>query len=107
MKNVTLRIKKRYLDAIAAGEKTTEYRNCIPYYADLFSKGVGTVTLHYQTSRRLVIEVERVERIPKPPELAASKFVTTDEVFAIRLGRIIDNIPERQLFSEVRDAETY
>lgn len=87
-RSVTLRIKKVYFDQIASGEKKTEYRSYKDFYTRIFEGfEIKRLVLHYQSSRRVVAEVKRIDLIPRPSFLDAASF--TSKVFAIRLGRIL------------------
>lgn len=66
MKNVTLRIKRRYFDEILSGAKSVEYRDARPFYDRTFAETPATLTLHYQRERVLRADVVSVSRIPRP-----------------------------------------
>lgn len=83
---VTLRIKRVYLDQIAGGKKWIEYRSRTSFYDKLFDFGrrrFRFLVLHYQSSAKLLCEVERVEIVPTPHE--DRDFFPTSEVYAIHL----------------------
>lgn len=79
-RNVTLRIKRKYLEAIASGEKRVEYRSASAFNERLLSKGCDTLTLHFQTKRKLVCRVRSVDLIELD---AQTKF------FAIYIDEVI------------------
>lgn len=83
---LTLRIKRKYLEAIRAGTKKVEYREASPYYkARLERPGVEILRLHYQTADQVICEVKKVLKIKRPDHLSAAAF--GPEVYAIHLGR--------------------
>lgn len=84
MYTTTLRIKRKYFDAILAGTKRIEYRDVKPYYTNLLeSRQVNALKLHYQSDRKLLVKVKRIEIIPCPPTL--KNF--SSHVYAIHLGK--------------------
>lgn len=88
--NLTLRIKRVYLQAIASGEKRTEYREHKDFYKRLLKRTPTTLTLHYQQRERVIVEVTRVDVIDTPKDFSSS---TTPKCYAIRLGRVLQHIP--------------
>lgn len=90
--NLTLRIKKVYLDEIANGLKKVEYRRDNEYYANIFSRTYSTLTLHYQSKRRLVVEILNVKKIAIPKKHVNSPFLKgTNKCWGIYLGKVIRN----------------
>ncbi len=60
---VTLRIKKKYFDLIAKGEKKIEYRECKEFYNKLFSRrDYKFLKLHYQSPRQLVVDIKKIRQ---------------------------------------------
>ena len=90
----TLRIKKKYFDAIKNGSKPNEYRNNTPFYQRLFKAQPNFVYLHYQGEVGLVVQVKSLRLIKKPTRFKDSEMLTTDKVFKISLGksRVVSNI---------------
>lgn len=68
MANITLRIKKKYFDLILDGQKTIEYRAQKFYYTRMFQRGddIKTLTLHYQSPRKLRADVVSIRLIETP-----------------------------------------
>lgn len=87
-KIITLRIQKKYFDRIVAGEKKCEYRDARPYYDYLFQEPVDYLKLHYQGKEKLIIKVEKIEKIPTPEHLQNSNIKFGSSVYAIHLGDI-------------------
>lgn len=85
-RSIALRIKRIYFDAIARGEKTVEYRESKPFYDRMFArkKSIALVLFHYQRAERLLCEVEKIERIKTPKEIAFA--ILTPYCYAIHLG---------------------
>lgn len=81
-RTLSLRIKRVHLESIASGEKTTEYREFSPYYHRLFLSSFNRLQLHYQTSRRVEVEVKNV-RIEEREGVP---------MYALDLGRIHRNV---------------
>lgn len=63
-RSVTLRIKKKYFDLIACGQKKVEYRECKEFYQRLFEQGqpVRRLKLHYQSPRQLTVSVKKIKQ---------------------------------------------
>jgi hypothetical protein len=80
MKIYGLRIKKIYFDAILSGEKRFEYRKATSRYRGLSDPDVTHILLHYQTPRRLLARIVRIDVIPRPDWL--------DESFSPRVYRV-------------------
>lgn len=84
----TLRIRRVFLERILAGEKRVEYRDARPYYQRLLERRpITALRLHYQSPRRVLAEVKRIERIPKPAHLGDA---FGEYVYAIHLGRAVE-----------------
>jgi len=78
-RTVTLRIKKQYMDAIESGSKRIEYRELTEYYQRLFLEPFNRLKLHYQTSRKLLVEVKSVSIVERGGV----------DLFALHLGRVL------------------
>lgn len=79
-RQVTLRIKSKFLEQIASGKKKIEYRDLTEYYQRLFLVPFDSLKLHFQTSRRIEVQVKRV---------------TIDQVrqcYALHLGKITASV---------------
>lgn len=87
--HTSLRIKKVYMDQIREGTKKVEYRKDSPFYHQLFSKKITSLTLHYQRSERLTVEVKHIRLIRRPVQFHNDEMLPTKRVFAISLGRIL------------------
>lgn len=61
---LTLRIKKKYFDLIASGEKKIEYRECKEFYHRLFEKkrSLKVLKLHYQSPRQLTVDIKKIKQ---------------------------------------------
>jgi hypothetical protein len=61
-RSVTLRIKRKYFDLIASGEKKIEYRETKQFYVRLFSgrERIVRLKLHYQSPRQLTVSVKKI-----------------------------------------------
>lgn len=88
MRPLNLTLKRQYFEEILAGTKTIEYRICTPYYDEKFNsqRQWGTVEFHYYTSRKLVCDVLKVEKIPKPEHLQDSVYLKGTHCWAIHLA---------------------
>lgn len=82
-----LRIKKEFMDRIESGQKTVEYRSVLPSYRKLEDPCVKFLILHYQTTRRLIVQIKSVAKIPCPERLKNSPINFTPEVYEIQLGK--------------------
>lgn len=82
---VTLRIKKKYFDAILSGEKKIEYRDDKPYYNRIFSNRVDRLFLHYQHGRWLDVRVRRVRKIKTPAFIKNLGIPFGEKVYAIEV----------------------
>ena len=100
---ITLRIKRVYFDAIAAGTKSIEYRDVKPFYDKLLSRpNITHLKLHYQQPRQMICEVRGIFKKRVPPELRNDPDVPFSEyVYAIMLanpkliiGRIEKNVED-------------
>lgn len=88
MRNVTLRIKRIYLEAILDGSKKSELRSCTEFYERLLrnAESIDTLTLHYQTERKVICDVVSVTRVPHPRgEPTEGDILTTSEIFKINV----------------------
>lgn len=88
MRNVTLRIKRVYLEQILDGSKKSELRSCTEFYERLLREGesIDTLTLHYQTERKVICDVVSVKRVPHPRgQPTEGDILTTPEIFKINL----------------------
>lgn len=88
---ITLRIKRVYLRAIADGSKRTEFRKDAPFYRALFERKPKRLLLHYQGDERLLVEVKEIRRILRPREFDAYDFLNTKYIYAIDLGRVLEH----------------
>ena len=93
MRTATLRIKKKYYDAIKKGIKKEEYRADSPYYQNLFKNKVDIIKLHYQSGEHLLVKVKGIKKIKAPRWLIAAgmleKIHLTEHIFRIRLAEIL------------------
>lgn len=91
--NLTLRIKKYYFNEILQQRKTIEFRSDTEFYRRKFiNNKYKTLTLHYQKSSRLVVEIKDIKLKIKPKYLANSPYVTTNKCWFIYLGKIIKEV---------------
>lgn len=82
-----MRIKKKYLVAIALGEKNNEYRSVKKFYNYLTNPDLKYLVFHYQDSVRLKVEVKSVTVIDTPQRLRENKDINfADQVYDIQLG---------------------
>lgn len=80
-----LRIKKIYLEKIASGEKTSEYRSNTSFYQKrLFAKSFDQVEFHYQSNDRVICKIESISLI-KRPDFIDPVIVPTVKCFEIKL----------------------
>lgn len=80
---VTLRIKRKYFDAILSGDKRVEYRDHKDYYSRLLGRpGIKAIKLHYQGIRQALVEVKSIRLIETPLHLKTFGA----HVYAIDLG---------------------
>jgi ASC-1-like (ASCH) protein len=87
---VTLRIKRKYFDAIKSGEKTAEYRDGKDFYVSLFEgPRVKFLKLHYQGRETLVVRVKSIRLIARPKRFVDSPMFSTKKIFKISLGRVV------------------
>lgn len=83
MRVVTLRIKKKYQDAIRRGEKRIEYRKDTPYYHRLFHSPPDVIVFHYQNpDDKLVCDVVAITLIERPSNISFAS-VPTEKCYAI------------------------
>ena len=87
--NVTLRIKRIYLDAIRAGDKKHEFRSANEHYSKMLFPVPKTLTLHYQNPNdKICVAVKKITRIKAPKELLAKGFFgDSTHLYKIHLGR--------------------
>lgn len=79
-RTVTLRIKREFLELIAAGKKTKEYRELNPFYQNLFLTPFNKLKLHFQTSRQITVEVKNLSIVSK----------NDDDFFCLHLGEVLE-----------------
>lgn len=86
MTNVlTLRIKKKYFDQIASGQKTVEYRANKKFYKKLSVITYSHVIFHYQSKPKLICEITKIELIKNFLTGAELKIVPTKRIYAIHM----------------------
>ena len=83
----TLRIKRVYLERILSGEKKIEYRDYKDFYHGYLTPNTTHLILHYQSPKKILVEVKKIEVIKTPDTLKASKIIFGAKVYAIHLGR--------------------
>ena len=81
-RQVCLRIKRIYLDAIVDGSKTSEFRADNEYYNRLFLTPFNRLKLHYQSSRQIIVEVTNIKKIEFDGET----------MFELELGKILESV---------------
>lgn len=64
-----LRIKRFYLEEIAAGRKIFEFRKLSPFYRWLENPDLKKIIFHYQSEVRLECDVVKVNIIKTPPRI--------------------------------------
>ena len=79
-------ITKEFFDKIASGDKKIEYRKDIPFYEKVFANPVKNITFHYRRRVYLDCEISHVEKIKRPDFLSKSKFIDTENCFAIHIS---------------------
>ena len=87
---LTLRIKKVYLDQIRSGEKKIEYRANTPYYNKIFKNKsqYKRILLHYQNPNdKLQRPIKRIRKVNNPYKNRRDRpdFLKTGKVWAIYL----------------------
>ncbi len=93
-RSISLRIKKIYFDRILEGTKKVEYRACKDFYTRMLDETEGPIkrlVLHYQSARRLIVKVKRIDLIETPGHLDRT-LIPTEQVYAIHLGKILEYI---------------
>lgn len=87
MKALNLRIKKKYFDLIASGEKTSEFRSDSDYYKGrLENRDWKQIILHYQRDARLLCEIISIKLVDTPDYLDR-KIITTKKCWEIKLKK--------------------
>ena len=71
------------------GEKKYEYRKASNFYNKIFIKrnAYSHLILHYQGKEKIIVEILNVRLIKKPEHLNNSPYLTTEKIFAIKLGK--------------------
>lgn len=92
----SLRIKKVYLEAIRAGEKTREWRGYTAFYKRLLEDPrPDFLVLHYQDrSNKILVEVKRIIVKKRPMRLKNGPVGHYEKVYEISLGRVKNIKPE-------------
>lgn len=90
VKQIPLRIRKRYYDAIVSGEKTVEYRKESDYWWKMLGFGknlkrVGVFICGKQVHRRIITRV-KLNKTPSTFSEQGKKDVSTPYCFALILG---------------------
>ena len=89
---ISLPIKKVYLESIIRGEKKFEYRADKPFFRKLFAKPATRLWLHCYSKNGVLVEILSISLVENPyPKGKRPDFLNTPMVFAISLGRIIEN----------------
>jgi len=89
-KSLVFRIRKEYFDAIASGEKTTEFRRASPFWRKrIVDKGISLDTAVFicgkRVHRRRIVMIQEVETPSWFKE--QSDDVDTPTCYAITLGK--------------------
>lgn len=91
---VSLILSFQWFDMIASGEKQEEYREIKPYYDIRFSKKPDTAIFcrGYSADRRIMsVEILDISKgFPRPEWSDPKLFDPNQEVYVLRLGRILD-----------------
>ena len=84
-----LRIKKIYMDKIAEGRKTVEWRSNLPHNSRRLKRADLTHLIFYYeaTKRRVRAEVVKVSLVKRPANIDKT-CVRTDPCWKIKLGKV-------------------
>lgn len=90
---VSLILSFQWFDMIASGEKQEDYREISPYYAARFSKNPSVAIFcsgGFSNEHRIMsVQILGIEKgFPKPEW--NNRFDPNQEVYVLRLGRILD-----------------
>ncbi len=94
MSTIPLVLAHRWFDMIASGIKKEEYREIKPYYDVRFSKKPNTVIFcrGYSSDRHIMsVAILGISKgFPKSEWSDPKLFVPNQEVYVLKLGRILD-----------------
>lgn len=84
----TLRIKKKFFDAIKNGSKKKEFRDKKKFYDALFKIKPTHLKLHYQGKEKIIVGVKSIKVIPTPRIFHSTGIKFSNKCYEIDLGSV-------------------